>query len=300
MSANFAFMLSQNRNALANLLSQLGLVSDHQDVEIGVQVPYEDGSSVVDIEICKEGHFLVFLESKIWGRPLLEEQLSKYARILNEHKEEYKVDVRLVAVTHTHQAFRFQDLRKTIRLFEGEFLYFRWKKLVSLLDESKVGCSNGSLKKMFDSYLGDMMKDKVEIENLKVGELKEVLVQATRPEFWEVNKIHCFCTQKMVDENGKRGRVPANTMFVAFYRTSHSAITHIAKVKEIKEYVPSQDVYGNTPFAEKGWKNLDKVYWFDTPVELKRHVPRDGGHAPPDWRYTTVENLLSADTMADL
>lgn len=305
VSANFAFMLSQNPQALEAFLEACDLPPEPKGVEIRVQVPYEDRTSKVDIEIRKGGDFLVFLESKIRGRPLDAQQLSKYAKILKASKRKHDIKVRLVAVTQTDQGSRFDRMSEetSLDLDHEEVLYFRWEDLHKMLRrESTVGWRK-ELMKMFDAYMGEMMKNKIDVEDLKVGELEEVLVQATNAEYWAVNKEYGFCTGTVEHKDGRRSKVPSDALFVAFYRTKpDSAITHIARVNSIERYANSGDVYKDTPMerVQKEFGAKVKVYRFDPPVELPRKIPKGDAVAVQDFRYTTIAKLLDAKTLADL
>ena len=303
VSANFAFMLSQTPQALGAFLEACGLPSDSKGVEVRVQVPYEDRTAKIDIEIRREREFLLFLESKIRGRPLDAQQLSKYGRILEGQKRKHGLKVRLVAVTQTDQGSRFDRLTKEIPLDLEEVSYFRWEDLHEMLRKEGIVGWRKELMKMFSAYMGEMMRNKVDVEDLKVGELEEVLVQATNAEYWEVNRQFGFCTGTVEHKDGRRSKVPSDALFVAFYRTKpESAITHIARVKSIERYANSGDVYKDTPM-ERMQREYDakvKVYRFEPPVKLPRKIPRGEAVAVQDFRYTTIAKLLDAETLADL
>jgi hypothetical protein len=164
------------------------------------------------------------------------------------------------------------------------------------------GCKK-NMKDVFLEYRGDEMKDRKEISSMSVGDLREVLVQSTTPKFWSVNKEFRFCTATMKHRGGKKGRIPEDAMFVAFYRTEPvSAITHLAKVEAVELNVPSEEIYRGTSLEEEGeeWGAIDKVYRLGKIVELQRKIPKGKGGPVRDFRYTTMTRLLSAKTIADL
>ncbi len=303
VSANFAFMLGLDAPALGDFLRKCGLPPETKDVEVRVQVPYEGGSSRIDIEIRKRGAFLLFLESKIWGNPLHKGQLLKYAKILRARKEEYGIAVRLLVATQMDQSVRFYRFAKGFPLDESEYLYLRWKDVQDMIAGSSTKGWKKGVKRMFLDYAGDMMRDKRVVSNMRVGDLAEVLVWSTTPDFWEVNRRRHFCTAKMLFEDGRKAPETADAMFIAFYRVAPiSAITHIAQVKSIESYVPTEEVYKGTAMERKAeeWGTIVKVYRLGRFVELPRPIPK--GKAVPiiSYRKTTLTKLLSARTIADL
>lgn len=148
--------------------------------------------------------------------------------------------------------------------------------------------------------LEDWLMSLEEVKKMqRKGSMREVLVQATTPEYWKVNKKHKFCSQKHTG----RG-MPKDVQYVAFYRTDEKAITHMAKVKKTNSKVPFKRAYAKTSLPKeeidrhkKG--ELDKIYYIREPFWLPRIV-RGEGPGLRDYRYTTLENLLTAETIKDL
>lgn len=302
LSANFAFMLTFDDSALEAFLESCHLPQEAKDIEIRAQVPYEGGTSRIDIEVRKHGSFLLFLESKIWGNPLHKGQLLKYAKILRSRKEEEDIEVRLVAVTQMDQSERFHRYSIEFPLDAGECHYLRWNDVQEMIEKSPTRGWKKGVKQMFLEYTGDKMKDRKVVSNMQVGDLDEVLVQSTTPEFWEVNRKHRFCSATMIKKDGRRASTP-DPMFVAFYRTSPiSAITHIAKVESIELYVPSEEAYKGTSLEEKAkeWSGVDKIYRLGRFVELARPIKGGKGKGVVMYWLTTITNLLDARVLSDL
>lgn len=133
----------------------------------------------------------------------------------------------------------------------------------------------------------------------KSGTLKEVMVQITRPEYWRINKKHRFCTQM---SSGKKD--PKDVLYVAFYRTTEDAITHIAEVKGIEADVHWEKAYKTYALPKKirdeaTGKTRVKVYRLKELKLLRNPIERKGG-ITQDFRYTTIGKLFTAKTTKDL
>lgn len=112
VSANFGFILEINKPVLLEILNKLGIETkslrkkDIERIEIETQVPYrtKDEISKIDLRIKLDGRFLIFVESKIWGRKIDINQAKKYAALLDSEKESFD-RIRLVYITQFNQLY---------------------------------------------------------------------------------------------------------------------------------------------------------------------------------------------------
>jgi len=299
VSACFAFILKINEKVLQKFLRTIGvhvMRKELKSVDIETQVNYE-GTGIIDVRILLRGRFIVFIESKIWGNPPSEQQLNKYAELLDSIRPEYGNLVRLILITHVERRERFLEISKEIPLSANEKHYFRWKDLQDMVERSYTGGHRKYINRMFLNYLGDKMRDVKIIEDQQIKDVEEIIIVSTTPEFWEINKSGLFCTQAMT-------KSAANAQYVAFYRTSPiSAVTHIAKVTKTESNVPSAETYKNTSIESeaKSWEGFEKVFRLEKIRELPREIKAGKKRKMiRTFMYTTFDRLLTAKTLDDL
>lgn len=298
VSACFAFILRINDGVLIDVLHDLGLRIDDQElrhVEIETQVPHKN-MGIVDIQISLKYKFLVFVESKIRGNRPTRQQLVKYANSLNRLKPRFGDHIRLVLITQVERGEEFSKMAKQIPLLPGETHYLRWKDLQEKVEKNLEKGKKVYVNSMFLEYLGDTMKDEKVIGEQRIGDIEEIVVVSTTPEWWEINRTRLFYTQSMRYK-------PREAQYVAFYRTDPiRAITQIAKVVRTKLNVPAEKTYKDTPMAKeaKRW-GLEKKFIIRKPVKLPRPImPGKRLKQIRSLKYTTFEKLLAAETLDDL
>jgi hypothetical protein len=309
ISANFGFILKINEPVLIEFLKRMRLDvkrlklkrKDVQRIDIETQAPYKikGERSIIDLRLKLDDKFIVFIESKIGENKLGESQTKKYAELLISKRGSFN-QIRLAYVTQFNQRSIFENLRKIAGLKNHEFHYFRWEEIRKLVEthntKSKLKFING----LFLDYVGDKMGDKKIIEDQKIREIKEVMVQSTTPEWWELaikEKVAC-----QSDDT-------PDAQYVAFYRTSpDNAITHIAKVRYTERNVIARETYKKYPkiirIGEKrGWINHPhKIYHLEELVKLPRPIKKakgEKGAVRNKW-FKTFAQLSSARTLKDL
>lgn len=298
VSACFTFILKINEKVFQEFLESIGIHVNRQElrrIDIKTQVNY-NGIGRIDIHIMLKNKFIVFIESKIWGRKPNGQQLNKYAKVLEGIRQEYGNDVRLVLITHLDREEMFSEISKEIPLSANEKYHYRWKDLQEIIERSYASGQRRFINRMFLNYIGDKMKDVKIIEDQQIKDVEEIIIVSTTPEFWEINKSRLFCTQAM-----KKGA--SNAQYVAFYRTSPvSAVTHIAKVIKTESNVPVAEIYENTSIADetKSW-GFDKVFRLQKIMELPKEI-KAGKKLKQirTFKYATFDRLLTAKTLDEL
>jgi hypothetical protein len=306
ISANFGFILKTNPPVLLDVLKKLQMETkklrkkDIQRIAIETQVPYKiDGQQcLIDLRLKLDDKFLIFFESKIWDSKLTEKQTKKYAKLLINQKGYYD-QIRFVYITQFDQKEEFENVRRVSGLKDNEFHYLRWEEIRKLVEEYNTKSKLKFINQLFLDYLGDKMGDKKIINEQRIGEIREVMIQSTDPDWWELvlkEKIAC-----------QKNDAP-DAQYVAFYRTSEHAITHIAKVSYTEKNVPAQETYKKYPRIarkgrKRGWLNKPhKIYHLeeliDLPFPIKKQK-REKAVVRNKW-YKTFAQLMGARTLSDL
>lgn len=311
ISAGFGFILRMNPPVLLTLLRRLRIPTsrlsnkDLRMIQMETQVPYtgkEEEQSRIDLQIKLSGRFVVFLESKLGNTGLGKNQLGKYAAILRGEREQYN-HIRLVLVTQfdrKHEAGKWEKiLQAKAGLKQQEFYYMRWEEVRQLIEKTPASGNTRTLNKLFLEYVGDMMSDKKVIKDQVIGNVPEVLIASTDPDWWDLAVKERIATQK---------NDTPDTRYVAFYRTAPvSAITHIAEVEWTEKNVLPRHTFKNfQKIRAKGEKRrwIDKphkVYHLKELIELPFPIrKRPGKPAVRVKVFKTMLKLLKARYIDEL
>lgn len=142
------------------------------------------------------------------------------------------------------------------------------------------------------------MKSTVNVSNLRKMSSRtvEVLIQATRPEWWEFNQNERLSTQHAHAPEAK---------YIAFYQTAPiSAITHIADV--VSSRLEKRKVTFALYPTLLNWGDprvKHKVYQLKNLRKLQVQVCKGEGQRNPGIRNTkktTLDKLLRARTLSEL
>jgi len=302
VSASFGFVLKANLDALTALLQKLEIdvsqlsSSQLKRIEIDTQVTYPAAKSRIDLRIGLAGVFLILFESKLGTSPVSRDQFVKYGRVLREEGTHYK-SLRLVLVTQFDRTQDFLRLRKQLSLSNSELVYLRWEDVRRMVAAHSGNATVKLIIKLFLKYLGDTMGDRKIIAEQKLKDLKQVLIQATDPDWWEfVKKRRLAC---------QHGRAP-EALFVAFYRTDKHAVTHIAEVESTEIEEPRKTYRGFPNILRKarqrGWIDTPhKIYHLKEIIELPRWIEKQPEDAPVrNMWLKPMSRLLKARTLGEL
>jgi hypothetical protein len=305
ISANFGFILKLNPPVLLEILKKLHIDTkklkkkEIQKIDIETQVPYGgEPLSYIDLRIKLDNRFLIFIESKIWNNKLQENQTKKYAKLLIDERDSYE-QIRFAYITQYDQRDTFNYLNNIAGLKDSEFHYLRWEEVRQLTAKHNVKSQLKYINQLFLKYLGDKMNDKKIINDQRVGDIKEVMIQSTDEDWWELTKKERIACQ---DNN------TPDAQYVAFYRTSPTnAITHIAKVNYTKKNVQPSETYKKFPKImekgkQRGWIDKPhKVYFLEELIKLPLALEkRKGGSGVRNKWFKTIAQLFGARTLEDL
>lgn len=306
LSAAFGFILKNNRKLMDEFLRKVDIklsAKELKGVDAETQVPYDSGKSRIDLQLTIYDNFLVFLESKLYKNEKdIIIQLKKYAKLLENKRNEYLNKTRLVYVNkYPMSKEAILKIQRHLKLLNNEFYFLSWEDLLKLTDKY----NKKETVKLFQEYIGDTMYAKKVINEQKIKDIAEVLVIYTNPCFWELSKKKLLAVQ--------RNSTP-DARYIAFLRTRcdelpRSAITHIAEVNYTESYIPRKVTYKGFPELIEHTKqsNYDlegthKHYVLKGIVELAQKIEHKRGEGTRGQINfsTTMSELLRAKSVGDL
>ncbi len=305
LSANFGFILKNNKEILNLFLKEIGiklLPKELKQVDIETQISYNSNESKIDLQLTVYSKFLVFIESKLYknDEDKIFEQLNKYKNILYEKKAEYTAGIRLVYVNKFDVDKKIiEKLRTRLNVSKKEFFFFTWEDLIKL-DEKY---SKKETVRLFHNYIQDAMYNKKEIKEQKIKDIVELLVVYTNPIFWELANKKNIVVQNNMAPDAK---------YIAFLRThrdnkKRSAITHIAEVKYTEKNVPVKNSFKGFPelikdaTKKKYIYELHKEYHLDNIIELAKEIPSIKGPARGQVYFQTkMSELIRVNNISEI
>ncbi len=296
LSSAFGFMLSHNPKFLQAFLKNLGIskpIASMNKFIISTQKRIYNPDGVIDICIKQPGELKIYIEAKVRDNKLEKKQLRKYAENLTSfhYNKEYK-EVRLVAITLTHQKDLFKSITKELPFKSVKYSYFRWKDMKELWINYK---GNSKIDSMFKTWLGDRMEDKMMISDYSVGEIPEVMIVSVKPEDLSnsiIGKKQYTCQSSFSRKD---------CQYIGFYvGKPESGITHIAKV--IKTHIAPITKAKETPhWGDIPHEDVIKIYDLEKPVKLPQKIPYTPKANPRIKQlYISFSDLMASKDMADI
>jgi hypothetical protein len=336
-------MLNEARRGfLPAFLNLIGLNNGPSfgEVDIAVQENLSNDAerSILDAKLTLKDEFVVVLESKVGHNSIQAPQAVKYARWLAASEFINRV---LVFVTQIREPLAESRILESLRL-EGlgsvrcEFLL--WHQVFSLLRTSeglsddraswierriRKGLSVSSAERLSHMFLNEVQRmtyDLCVIDEQKVGDVEDVVIQNQDPWFMKVALQHNVWFPPSQSRFGLRP-----TKYVAYYQTVGDAssrnvlpkhITHIARVRKVWNRISAADakqlnefdsLFSDPELASRvaGFRNKEDLIHMaltDTPILLARPIPLGNPRTAQFLTKKRVDlpRLLAAKSTDDL
>lgn len=306
------------------------------EVNIAIQETYSpegDDRSVLDAKLRLKDHFVAIIESKVGRNSIAIPQALKYARLLANINERDRIlifitQIREPLIERAIEAALAADNLSTVRCH-----FVVWRDLFSILESSETlskesasrierrvrrGLPVSSAQRFAHLFLNEVQKmtyDLCVIDEQKVGDVVDVVIQAQNPWFMQVALKH---NAWFPPSSSRFGLRPAK--YVAYYQTagneSSKYITHIARVQKVWNRVSYEDVKQLGEFdslvndAEvasevsefRNKEGLFHIALTTTPVALAHPIPLGDPRTAQFLTKKRVDlaKLLSATTTDDL
>jgi hypothetical protein len=283
LTASFGFLLKNDARLFRAFMAEVGVtVASPASYDLLTQSFYPgfEEDNRIDLEISATFDLTCLVESKIGGNRFDGRQLERYAQLLEDRRARRDM-VRLVLITHLDESERFRQFASASGLPKEECRYMRWTEICDIVRSH----SSPRIKLLRDQFLhkvGRAMSDRKIIDELPVGDVREVMIVTVNPENARLAlEQHLYRCQ-----NEKPRRQEAR--YIAFYETrGPKAIRYIARVLQTEINVQVED-----------W--LAKDYTLEEPVPLVRPIPKGQRPARFAVRYATFEKLINAETLDDV
>jgi len=283
LTASLGFLLKNDARLFRAFMAEVGVtVASPASYDLLTQ-PFYPGfeeDNRIDLEISATFDLTCLVESKIGGNRFDEHQLGRYAQLLEDRRARGDA-VRLVLITHLDESERFQQFVSASGLSKEECRYMRWSQIYDIVRLH----SSPRMRLLRDQFLhkvGRAMSDRKIIDELPVGDVREVMIVTVEPRSMrlalEEHRYQC--------QNERPRRQEAR--YIAFYETrGPKAIRYMARVLKTEINVQREE-------------ELNKDYTLEHPVRLRRPIPK--GQQPPRFavRYATFEKVINAETLDDV
>lgn len=268
LTANLAVMLNEARRGfLPAFLALIGVESPASisQVQIALQdsLSHNSERSILDAKLTLKDEFIVVLESKVGHNSIQRSQAIKYARWLSSSEIRDHV---LVFITQIHEPqveSRILEALKVEQLNSVRCIFLRWHQVFSLLqtteglsDETanrserrvQKGLAVSSVERLANMFLSEVQRmtyDLCVIDEQKIGDVEDVVIQNQDPWFMKVALEHNVWFPSGQARFGLRP-----TKYVAYYQIVGVAstkdylpkhITHVARVKKVWNRISVED-----------------------------------------------------------